>query len=388
VQATRAGADYGLGLSLVIIIACLIKYPSIRFGGDYAAATGTSLISSYRKEGWWAFSIYAFAQLFSMAFMIAAISLFALGLLKATLGFEVSNILGCVLLLGVMVAFLLSGKYHLLEKLTKYLVVILTLLIFSATVLVVPRVDWSPANFAFPTFSPQLIFYLVALVGFMPTPSDASVLTSVWACAKSDCEGRRVDPDDTRLDFNIGYIGSTVLALCFLILGAGVMHRNGVVVDPSNGGFATQLIELFTSTIGGWSFPLIATSAVFVILSTLLTVLDGMTRIAVGIVDECRVQTFDVATKQKAYSIGIVILCTASVFVIGTMMKSFATFLDITSIIVFIISPLLAFLNHRAITSKRVAVELQPSKSLRLWSLCSAWFLTVLTLIYFYVRLT
>ena len=46
VQATRAGAEYALGLTVIVVLACIIKYPSLRFGGDYAAVTGKSLISN------------------------------------------------------------------------------------------------------------------------------------------------------------------------------------------------------------------------------------------------------------------------------------------------------------------------------------------------------
>jgi len=34
-QSTRAGAVYGLALVVVILLACLLKYPAFRFGVDY-----------------------------------------------------------------------------------------------------------------------------------------------------------------------------------------------------------------------------------------------------------------------------------------------------------------------------------------------------------------
>ncbi len=42
VQATRAGAVYGLGMLLVILAANVVKYPAFSFGPRYAAATGMS----------------------------------------------------------------------------------------------------------------------------------------------------------------------------------------------------------------------------------------------------------------------------------------------------------------------------------------------------------
>lgn len=387
VQATRAGADYGLGLTLIIILACIIKYPSLRFGGDYAAATGTSLIASFKAEGWWAFLLYAVAELFSMVFVVAAVSLFTFGLIKAALGFEMGNIPGVALLLAAVVALLLTGKYHLLEKLTKYIVAILTVLIVAATLMVIPQVDWSLSNFAIPAISSGMVLYLVALIGFMPTPPDGSVLQSLWTVAKGEDQGQLPHPDDARLDFNIGYICSVILGLCFLVLGTGVMYQAGIPAEQSNGGFSAQLLSLFTETIGDWAFPLIATAAVFVMVSTLLTVVDGMTRVAVGIGNVCQPQPWKPATKQKVYSVVIVILCIGAVGVLAGMMKSFATFVDMTSVIVFVITPFLAFMNHRAMWSERVPEDLRPGNKMRMYSLVSAWLLTALTLAYFYSRL-
>jgi Mn2+/Fe2+ NRAMP family transporter len=387
IQATRAGADYGLGLTLIIVFACIIKYPSLRFGSDYAAATGKSLITSYRAEGWWAFSIYALAELFSMGFIVAAISLFTLGLFQAALGFEVNAILGVSVLLTIVVLVLFSDNYHLLEKITKYVVAMFTVLIIAAVALVVGKIEWSLSAFAIPSIDAEIILYLVAIIGFMPTPSDGSVLQSLWTCARAEDTGHLPTPKEAQLDFNVGYITSVALGLCFLILGAGVMNSAGVEIATSNTGFSRQLMELFTETIGSWSFPLIAIAAIFVMLSTLFTVVDGMTRIVVGIAEAGFSKPEAPVNKAKLYNKVIVSLCVIAVLILATMMKSFATFIDITSVIVFVISPILAYLNHRAMWSDRVPVELQPSPIMKAWSLGAAGLLMLLTLVYFYFRL-
>ena len=50
VQATRAGADFGLTLLWLVILANVLKYPAFESGARYAAATGTSLLEGYRVE--------------------------------------------------------------------------------------------------------------------------------------------------------------------------------------------------------------------------------------------------------------------------------------------------------------------------------------------------
>jgi Mn2+/Fe2+ NRAMP family transporter len=53
VQSTRAGAMYGLALLGFILVSMLAKYPAFLFGPRYAAATGRSLLSGYRQQGWY-----------------------------------------------------------------------------------------------------------------------------------------------------------------------------------------------------------------------------------------------------------------------------------------------------------------------------------------------
>ncbi|MDP6582924.1 MAG: hypothetical protein QF681_19940, partial [Vicinamibacterales bacterium] len=47
VQSTRAGALAGFGLSGVILLAVILKYPFFEYGPRYAAATGSSLVEGY-----------------------------------------------------------------------------------------------------------------------------------------------------------------------------------------------------------------------------------------------------------------------------------------------------------------------------------------------------
>jgi Mn2+/Fe2+ NRAMP family transporter len=386
VQATRAGADYGLGLMFIVLFACAIKYPSLRFGGDYTAATGESLILNYKRQGWWLFCIYAIAELFSMVFIIAAVSLFTLGLLKVVLGFDVSNVLGVSVLLSVAIILLLTGKYHLLEGTTKYLVIILVVMVFVATILVIPQVEWSLEAFIPPKFNEASIIYLIALIGFMPSPANGSVMQSLWTCARAEADGYLPKREDSRLDFNVGYSISVILGLCFLLLGAGVMHSKGVIVEESNGGFSSQLIQLFTETIGGWSFYLISIVAVIIMLSTLLAVVDGMARIFGGLVYAAKGDNKYRPLKQKSYTISMILICCAAVLVISTMMKSFSTFIDMVAIVLFVISPIVAFMSHRAVTGTSMPEEAKPGGILRAWSLISFFLLLILTLLYLYFR--
>lgn len=49
---------------------------------------------------------------------------------------------------------------------------------------------------------------LLALVGFMPSAIEVSVMSSLWTLAKGRHVGRLASPASARLDFSIGHIGT------------------------------------------------------------------------------------------------------------------------------------------------------------------------------------
>ena len=84
-QATRAGALYGLGLLLFILFANALKYQLSR-GPRYAAATGQSLLTGY-QQGPWALALIVLTQFPVQVIILAASALTCAGLLGA-LGFK------------------------------------------------------------------------------------------------------------------------------------------------------------------------------------------------------------------------------------------------------------------------------------------------------------
>lgn len=386
VQATRAGASYGLGLLLVILFASLVKYPSLRFGGEYAAATGRSLVASYKAQGWPLFTLYAFSQLFSMVFVVAAVALFTAGLLQAWIGFRTAPIVGVSGLLGVVVLLLLFGRYQFLERFTKLIVVLFTLLIMAAFVFVLPEVNWSQQSLMPPALDVTTVLFIAALIGFMPTPTDGAVLQSLWTLAREEQTGNRMTPAESRLDFNVGFITSVLLAVCFVVMGTGVMYQSGEAISGNNATFAAQLLSLFTATLGDWSLHLIALAAVCVMFSTLIALVDGMARVALAIGTE-------VAPDRNwqgpiAYRSAISLLAIAAIGVIFALLDSFTAFMDMTSVLVFLLSPFLALLNHRALFNPAfgVADPHRPGPGMRWWSQAGIGVLALLACVYFYYR--
>jgi Mn2+/Fe2+ NRAMP family transporter len=370
---------------LVVIFACLMKYPGLRFGGEYAAATGKNLVVNYRERGSLVFGLFAVSQLFSMVFIIAAVSLFTSGLLQVALGFQTGPVMSVFILLVLVAILLMTGHYKVLEKVIKGIVFGFTLLTTVCMLLVISRLDLSLSAFALPAFDVPTVLFIVALVGFMPSPTDASILQSLWTVARAESEGRRATKEESRFDFNVGYITSCILAIFFLFLGTAVLFESGVAMPADNAGFARRLLEVYTSIIGDWSYYVMAITALCVMLSTALTVTDGMTRMALAIGGESFPGPHWYT--DRFYNIVLIVLSLAALLVIWLLLQSFATFMDMTSVIVFIIGPFLALLNHLAIFSDEIPRGKQPNQLIRIWSIVSIVSLFLLMAVYAYYRL-
>jgi Mn2+/Fe2+ NRAMP family transporter len=388
VQATRAGAVYGLSLTAVIIFACMVKYPGIRFGTDYAVATGNNLIISYIKQGRLALAVFLLNVVFTVLFVPVAIALVTAGLLKGIAGIDLSDLVLTAIVLFSAGVILIRGQYRFLERMTKLLVAVFTVLIFIAVIVVIGKVDWAPGNFLPPPINPPTLFFIVIITGFMPSPMTAGTIISLWITAKARQTGVLPTHAEARLDFNIGYFTSFILALSFMLLGAGIMYGTGVEFAASSGGFARQIIAIFTQTIGGWSFWLIGGASIAVMYSSVLTVLDGNVRFVQILLGHFfpNLESYGVDGKSKLYNIIVVCICIGAAVVLSFFMQSFRAFIDLVSVVVAITAPLMAILNHRAMRSDEIPDASRPTRLMVTWSLLGIIIMSVVSLCYLYFR--
>ena len=123
-----------------------------------------------------------------MVFIIAAVALFSSGLLQVALGFQTGPVMSVFLMLTLVAVLLMSGHYKALEKVTKTIVIGFTVLTTLCMLLVVDRLDWSWSALAFRVRC-ACSFYCCP-VGFMPSPTDASILQSLWTVARAETDDR------------------------------------------------------------------------------------------------------------------------------------------------------------------------------------------------------
>ena len=363
VQATRAGALAGFGLIGVIALALILKYPFFEFGPRYAAATGTSLVEGYCRIGRWALWMYLLITIATAVISQAAIVLFTAFLLRFTFGVEWPLVVVAAVLIAACASLLWFGRYRALDTTVKLLLIVLALSTMVAATVTLPRVDFSTLKIWPSGLVGSVVpfAFLLALVGWMPSPVDTAVWSSLWTLAKNEATGVRVSVKRARLDFVIGYVGTGVLALAFVTLGAGVMFGSGLAFSSQGTVFSTQLVDLYDQTL------IVLAAVVTTMLSTTLTVMDGFPR--------ALEQTFvylrsrdsipsSVPSGGYAYWVSIGALAASTGVILVLFIGNLTTLVDFATIVSFLTAPALGYLNLRAVTSPEVAPEHQPHKPL------------------------
>jgi Mn2+/Fe2+ NRAMP family transporter len=208
---------------------------------------------------------------------------------------------------------------------------------------------------------------MIAIAGWMPTGVSVSMFQSFWVCEKARTLDRPITVAEARFDFNLGFISTIVLALCFVLMGAALMYNSGIEMESSPSGFAAQLIDMFTQVIGSWARPLIAIAALAVMASTTLASLDACPRIAGSVLQQLMPSLK--VSDNKLHLVFMIVQIIGSILMLVLFMKSFKTFIDFATSVAFISAPVLAWFNHRAMFSKEIDPSLRPGKFIRAWSL-------------------
>lgn len=390
VQSTRAGADFGFALIWAIVLANVMKYPFFQFAPRYTAATGKNLIEGYRILGRWAVVMFLIITVLTMFAIMAAITIVTSGLIIHIFGISLNSTLVSGLLLTFTALMLILGRYSILDRIIKLVILLLTISTIVALVAAMSH-GYAPQESFAKTFDisyfPHLAF-LIALFGWMPAPLDISVWQSLWAKAKHEEQGVNLNKKQALLDFNIGYIGTALLAIGFLSLGAFVMYGNPEEMSSNGAEFAGQLINMYTVNLGGWSYIFIATAALMTMLSTSFTCHDAYARvmsITVG-------QVFSEDKKPRVspriqYIFWLVVLLLGTVFILGYLAENMRLMVDFATVLSFIIAPAFGILNYKLITHQHVPKADQPSRFLRIYAIVGIVLLTGFSLYYIYFRL-
>ncbi len=384
VQSTRAGANYGFYLVGLVILVNLIKYPFFEFAPRYAAATGESLIDAYHRIGKWAINLYAFLTFSTMFTIQAAVTLVTAGLIKNILhtNMHIATISFILLILTLLLLWI--GKYSLLDKFIKIIIIALSIstLIAVISAAIHPVTTSDPSQLRIFNWTSTVdIAFLIALAGWMPAPIDVAVWHSYWSVEKQKQTGYRPDLHSALLDFKIGYFGTMLLAVGFLSLGALLMYQSGATFSSKGGVFAGQLISLYTTTIGQWAYLVIAIAAFTTMFSTTLTCLDAYSKV----LKPTTGYLFPALSTKTLNRFGIfwlLVVVAGALLLIFKFSKNMKQMVDLATTLSFVSAPVLAYLNYKAVHLSNVPDKYKPDTFLKILAQVSIVILGVFSLGY------
>ena len=387
VQSTRAGAEFGLTLLVLILAACAIKYPAFRFGAEYAALTGRTVLSGYERQGRWLLALILVATFIEGVGVVPAVTLVTVGLGMNLLGTQVDPIIATVAIVFVASIVLLVGRYRVLENITRVFVALFAIMTVLATMAAIAGINPGQPLAAPFELNESNLFFSVSVAGWMPIGLGGAIFLSAWVIARGKASGQPVTPRVALFDFHVGFLTSLVLAFCFLLMGTIVLLGREVEMAGSSAAFAAQFVGIFTEVIGQWTELVVGVAAITVMLSTVLAVVDGFPRVYANVVTKLT-RGVGVPSEERLYQGFLWLQIVTSGVVLYVLPRSFGAFIDFITAVGFLTAPVVAFMNHRIMFFGDIPPQRQPARWVRRWSVAGTTILAVIFPIYLYFRLT
>lgn len=349
VQSTRAGASYGLWMIIVVVVANLIKYPFFKAGPLYASQTGKSLLEAFHQQGKASMLLFYGLTFCTMFAVQAVVTLITASVLASILNLAYPLWQISAFLLVFCGGLLLLGHFRWLNGIMKNVILLLsiTTLITLLSAVVSYQSPIEPQQL-FSFFNQEDVFFLIALVGWMPAPLDISIWHSEWTLANSK-EGNQTSLKDVIFDFKIGYWGTTFLAAAFVAMGSLLLRGKGAELPTNGVAFVGELMSMYTTTIGKWSFAFIAIAAFTTMFSTTLTVLDAYPRVLIKAIS----LSFPSIKRLQAYSFWLFVTIIGSLFVLIFQLQNMRQLVDFATTISFLAAPVLASMIFYAIRKQK-----------------------------------
>lgn len=350
VSSAQAGAMYGWSLLLLVILANLFKYPFFRFGAEYTLETGKNLVEGYAEKGKIYLGIFFILNVFSALVNTAAVGILCAAIVASAfpnaLGLSITQ--WSLILIVIIWAMLLFGGYKFLDGLAKWIMSALTLATVLAVIVAIIEHPEYGADFVEKTpWQMTALPFIVSLMGWMPAPIEISAINSLWTAEK----GKTVDISikDGLFDFNVGFIGTAILAVFFVAMGALIQYPTGQEVQAAGAAYIQQFVGMYASVLGDWSRFLITFIAFLCIFGTVITVIDGYSRVNA---ESLRLLFKKKEISQKELNIWMTATSIIGGIIIYFFQGSVAPMLRFAMIASFSTTPFFALLNYLLVTGE------------------------------------
>lgn len=296
ITTTALGAKAGFVLLWLVIVSTGIKVWVQMELAQWSILTGKTALQGYsqvaprtRRGSWINFLwiLMDFAKILQRGGIIGG-TVAALSIMFPVLGAPLgtpSLVFWTIIVTGSVITLLASGRYSIVERVAFASVVAFTLITVGLAV-VLPLTDFayssadigSGMSFLLPAGA---VGFAVAMFGLTGVGSDEMTTYTYWCIEKG--YARWTGPDDgteeradraagwikvMRLDVLISWIICTLCTLSFYIIGASVLHPQGLV--PEGNDMILTLSRMYSDTMGQFGYWVFLVGAFGVLFSTLV----------------------------------------------------------------------------------------------------------------------
>jgi len=301
IATTTLGAEVGYACLWIILLSCLVK-PAIQAElGRFSIATGETGMAGFNRlpgprlgVSW---VLWGWAAMICMTRLQIGAMFGGVAQVLHTLIPGVPIWFFVIVLLGITLLLLLGGGYARIEGLATVKVGLFTMLTFLCAVILTRS-----ESFAWSDLAQGLQFDLpkgglataVAVFGITGVGASELYMYPYWCVEKGYARftGKREDSAEWRsrafgwisvmnVDILASMVIYTVATIAFYLLGAGVLHAQGVI--PRSSEMISVLSRMYTQTLGGWSLPLFYVGAVATLYGTIFAATAAESRVAADI---------------------------------------------------------------------------------------------------------
>ena len=258
ITASVAGAKFGYLLIWAAIVGAVFKFVLNEGIARYQLATGETLLVGWRTHLHPAFSIYFLIYLFFWTFIVAGALMAACGLAAHAMVPQIPvSVWGAI---HSLAAFLLVwfGKYSFFEKLIKWFIVLMAIVVFASAIMVKPSLALLAQSIVMPHIPPGAGKYVLGVIGGVG--GSVTLLSyGYWIKEKNWAGPEKLK--NVRVDLFAAYFLTGLFGIAIIIISADV---NPTVLSGSRMALevATRLGEL-VGPVGHWTFIIGFWGAVF-----------------------------------------------------------------------------------------------------------------------------
>jgi Mn2+/Fe2+ NRAMP family transporter len=296
IAASVAGARFGTAILWVAIVGAIMKYAMNEGLTRWQLATGSTLLEGWVQRLPKIISLYFFIYLLLWSFIVAGALIAATGLAAHALYPELSVEAWGILHSLLALLLVLIGRYALLERLMKFFMALMLLIVIICAVLVAPGMSGIVSGLLVPSIPAGSVLFIFSVIGGVGG-SVTLLCYGYWIRERNWT--RREHLPRARLDLVVAYSLTGLFGVCIMIVTAGI--QADVITGPGMVLGVANHLESVLGPFGKWCFLIGFWSAVF---SSMLGVWQGIPYLFADFVQQytCRPQQpSSVACRSAAY---------------------------------------------------------------------------------------